>query len=159
MNEILVTGALVFLILLMMHQAKAQDSVAKLCPLSVEFQGIITEKGLYHDIPYRLIWAVITVESAGYVGAVSPKGCKGLMQISEICLRHYCQEHLDCAWVSLDLYHPRVNIEIGCWYLRWLQDRLHDWRKVLRAYNGGLGGMELAECYRYSTKVWKLYES
>lgn len=63
-----------------------------------------------------------------------------------------------------DLYIPEVNLHWGCRQLSWLYRRLEgDRRKVVAAYNGGLGAAEavddtgLLRNQMYVDKVWNYY--
>lgn len=86
-------------------------------------------------IPERWIWAVMRVESAGDVSAISHAGAMGLMQI------------MPGTWAELrtryrlgrDPYNPRDNIIAGTAYLRELHDRYGNPTAMLAAYNAGPG--------------------
>lgn len=89
------------------------------------------------DIPERWIRAVMRVESAGDLRAISPKGARGLMQI------------MPATWIELrdrhrlgnDPYDPRDNILAGAAYLSELHDRYGS-PGFLAAYNAGPGRYE-----------------
>ena len=88
-------------------------------------------------IPDTLIRAVIAVESAGAVFAVSPKGAMGLMQLmpgtwGELRLLYA---------LGADPFDPCDNIFAGTAYLRELLDRYGD-PGFLAAYNAGPGRYE-----------------
>ncbi|SFD71577.1 Transglycosylase SLT domain-containing protein [Bosea sp. CRIB-10] len=88
-------------------------------------------------IPADWIRAVMRIESAGDVRAVSAKGARGLMQI------------MPTTWAELraqlqlgsDPYNPRDNILAGTAYLRELHDRYGS-PGFLAAYNAGPGRYE-----------------
>lgn len=88
-------------------------------------------------IPERWIRAVMRLESAGELRAISPKGAMGLMQImpdtwAELRARHRLGD---------DPYDPRDNILAGTAYLRELHDRYGS-PGFLAAYNAGPGRYE-----------------
>ncbi len=85
--------------------------------------------------PY-LVAAVIRVESRFRPDVVSPRGAVGLMQLMPSSANwiaaksHYPQ--------SLDLNDPRVSIQLGTWYLRYLLSAYRgNTVLALAAYNGG----------------------
>jgi hypothetical protein len=92
----------------------------------------IAEASRRFDIPASWLWAVIRVESAGDLHAVSPKGAMGLMQI------------MPETWASLqvryglgaDPFDAHDNILAGAAYLRELHDR-YGAPGFLAAYDAG----------------------
>lgn len=95
----------------------------------------IAEASQRFGIPERWIRAVLRVESAGDVHAVSSAGAIGLMQV------------MPDTWANLrdryglgrDPYDPRDNIMAGAAYLRAMWDRYGDVAAMLAAYNAGPG--------------------
>ena len=97
----------------------------------------IAEAAQRFGIPAAWIRAVMRVESANDVRAISPKGAMGLMQImpptwSDLRARHR---------LGSDPYDPRDNILAGAAYLRELHDRYGS-PGFLAAYNAGPGRYE-----------------
>ncbi len=88
-------------------------------------------------IPSSWIWAVMKVESAGDVRALSNKGAMGLMQIMPKTWETLRQQHR----LGADPYDPRDNILAGAAYLGELYDRYGE-RGFLAAYNAGPGRYE-----------------
>lgn len=91
--------------------------------------------GSRHNIDPRLIHAVIEVESSGDPNAVSPRGAKGLMQITpDICKKYGVSNPFDIE----------QNINAGSAYLAHLLEALNgDLERALAAYNCGLGRVSL----------------
>jgi hypothetical protein len=92
----------------------------------------IREAARRFAIPERLLRAVMHVESAGDVHAMSSKGAMGLMQImpgtwEELRIKHHLGD---------DPYQPRDNILAGAAYLREMLDRFGG-NGFLAAYNAG----------------------
>jgi hypothetical protein len=86
-----------------------------------------------NNLPPELIWAVIQQESSGNPKAVSPKGARGLMQLTPIAVRDL---GADPDQVNLD--NPVVNIYLGARYLAKMFKLFNgDANKALRAYNAG----------------------
>jgi hypothetical protein len=109
--------------------AAAQSAVtSKSDPL----EPFVAEAARRFGIPESWIRAVMQTESQGIVGAVSPKGAIGLMQI------------MPQTWADLrsryglgaDPFDPHDNILAGAAYLRELRDR-YGVTGVLAAYNAG----------------------
>jgi hypothetical protein len=97
----------------------------------------IAEAAQRFAIPAAWIRAVMRVESANNVRAISSKGAMGLMQImpatwSDLRARHR---------LGRDPYDPRDNILAGAAYLRELHDRYGS-PGFLVAYNAGPGRYE-----------------
>lgn len=101
------------------------------------FASFIAEAAQRFGIPERWIRAVMRVESAGDVRAISSAGAMGLMQImpdtwAELRIRHR---------LGRDPYSPRDNILAGAAYLREMYDRYGS-PGFLAAYNAGPGRYE-----------------
>ncbi len=97
----------------------------------------IAEAAQRFGIPAAWIRAVMRIESANDVRAVSPKGAMGLMQImpetwTDLRIRHR---------LGTDPYNPRDNILAGTAYLREMRDRYGS-PGFLAAYNAGPGRYE-----------------
>ena len=85
-----------------------------------------------HDVPVRLVRAVIQVESAYNERARSPKGAMGLMQLMPATARQYA---------VADPYDPAANLEAGITHLKSLLQRLPV-ALALAAYNAGEGAVQ-----------------
>jgi len=114
--------------------------------------------GSRHNIDPRLIHAVIEVESRGDPNAVSPRGAKGLMQITPgICKRYGVSNPFDIE----------QNINAGSAYLAHLLESLNgDLERALAAYNCGLGRAStykelppLSETRLFVNKIISRYKS
>ena len=88
-------------------------------------------------IPSSWIWAVMKIESAGDVRALSNKGAMGLMQIMPGTWSILRRQH----HIGADPYDAHDNILAGAAYLRELHDRYGE-RGFLAAYNAGPGRYE-----------------
>jgi soluble lytic murein transglycosylase-like protein len=101
------------------------------------FAAFVVEASQRFGIPVAWIRAVMRVESANDVRAVSAKGAMGLMQImpdtwAELRARHR---------LGTDAFDPRDNILAGTAYLRELYDKYGS-PGFLSAYNAGPGRYE-----------------
>ncbi|HHK4654177.1 TPA: lytic transglycosylase domain-containing protein [Pseudomonas aeruginosa] len=97
----------------------------------------IAEAAQRFGIPAAWIRAVMRVESANDVGAISPKGAMGLMQIMPPTWANLRTRHR----LGGNPYDPRDNILAGAAYLRELHDRYGS-PGFLAAYNAGPGRYE-----------------
>ena len=97
----------------------------------------IAEAAQRFGIPAAWIRAVMRVESANEVRAISPKGAMGLMQIMPPTWADLRTRHR----LGGDPYDPRDNILAGAAYLRELHDRYGS-PGFLAAYNAGPGRYE-----------------
>jgi len=117
--------------------ANAQNAPASQTAAIPPFAAHIEEATRRFRIPAAWIRAVMRVESAGDVRAISSAGAMGLMQImpdtwTELRVRHR---------LGRDPYDPRANIMAGAAYLREMYDRYGS-PGFLAAYNAGPGRYE-----------------
>ncbi|MBD3234625.1 MAG: transglycosylase SLT domain-containing protein [candidate division Zixibacteria bacterium] len=111
---------------------KAATNAERIKRISAEappFDNIVREVSRKYNISASLIHAVISAESAGNPHAVSHKGAKGLMQLTDST----CNQ----LGVS-NPFDPEQNINGGVRYLRELLDRYEGRLELaLAAYNAG----------------------
>lgn len=117
--------------------AHAQSTLASAANTTDAFAAYITEAAQRFSIPASWIRAVMRIESAGDVLAVSSAGAMGLMQImpqtwADLRVRHR---------LGRDPFDPRDNILAGAAYLREMHDRFGS-PGFLAAYNAGPGRYE-----------------
>lgn len=123
--------------------AKAEEKHAQSAPhgaYASAYGGVkshVEEASRRFLIPSSWIWAVMRVESAGDVRALSNKGAMGLMQIMPKTWASLRQQH----GLGVDPYDSRDNILAGAAYLRELHDRYGE-AGFLAAYNAGPGRYE-----------------
>ncbi|MEA1991775.1 MAG: lytic transglycosylase domain-containing protein [Thermodesulfobacteriota bacterium] len=126
-----------------------------------EFEEIISETAIRHDLDPDLIRAIIQIESGWIPDARSSKGAIGLMQLMP--------ETSSNLAVS-NPFDPKANIRGGTKYLRQLIERFRgNLVLALAAYNAGPGKVErykgippYPETRRYVRKVlnqWQEYRS
>ncbi len=92
----------------------------------------------YDQDPY-LVAAVIHAESGNRPGVASGQGAIGLMQVLP-STGEWIAEKIDLALeggAEEALRRPKINIELGCWYLSYLFERFDSLELVLCAYNAG----------------------
>jgi soluble lytic murein transglycosylase-like protein len=109
-----------------------------------------------HHVDGLLLAAVVSVESGFAPHAVSPRGARGLMQVTA---------EVGEAYGARDLFDPYVNIDVGCRYLcSLLKDSGGNLERALAAYNAGpaavdrYGGVPpYSETRSYVREVLDLY--
>jgi len=122
-------------------------------PIPEAFRELVTTTAARHGVDARVVSAVIQVESAFRSRAVSPKGARGLMQLTPATGRRYG---------ALDLFDPKVNVEAGVQHLKRLLSR-YDLPLALAAYNAGeaavdrFGGIPpFRETQNYVTRILRI---
>jgi len=89
-----------------------------------------------------LVYSVIKVESKFNPYATSPKGAKGLMQITPSTGKYLSGLLGEKDFSEKHLYEQETNIRYGCFYLsKLLKDFEGDLVLALAAYNGGEGNV------------------
>ncbi len=97
--------------------------------------AFIAEASRRFGMPEHWIRAVLRVESAGDVRAISSAGAMGLMQVMPDTWAGLRRRH----GLGRDPYDPRDNILAGTAYLREMWDRYGNVAAMLAAYNAGPG--------------------
>ena len=105
-----------------------------------EYENIIVKSANDNDLDPNLVMAIIKTESNFVVDAHSGKA-SGLMQITDDTALWIANERgMDIQ--DIDLMDPEDNIQMGCYYLRYLIDYYEGNVDVaLAAYNGGMGNV------------------
>lgn len=105
------------------------------------YDAIIWEAARRHGVSPFLVKAVVYTESRFNPWAVGSKSEIGLMQITDGAVQDW-EDHTGrrCPLRGL-LFDPRLNIEIGTWYLGHASARWQDYRDaevlILAQYNAG----------------------
>lgn len=137
----------------------------------LEFKDEIKVYSEEYALDPHFVSAVIRTESGFDETAVSRRGAVGLMQIMPDT-GTWAAEKIGITDFTADmLSQPDVNIRIGCWYLRYLDDMFEgDQNKVMAAYNAGpnnvkewagddeLGDIPFPETENYLVKVTRNYQ-
>lgn len=105
------------------------------------FDPLIWDAATRHDVSPFLVKAVITRESRFRPLARGGKGEIGLMQITDGAVKDWSRETGNPVPQRGLLFDPRMNIEIGTWYLARAMKRWRDYRDgevlALAQYNAG----------------------
>lgn len=87
-----------------------------------------------------LVYSIIKTESKFDEKAISNKGAKGLMQVTDKTAQWAARELR--LGNRIDLFEPETNIKIGVWYLARLEKEFGGNLKLsIAAYNGGSGNV------------------
>lgn len=99
--------------------------------------SIVYEESIRHEVDYRLILAMMKVESNFRHDAVSPRGARGLLQIKPSLAKHIAH-HAGIQWSgNKTLDKPDNNIKIGVYFFARLMDDFENTHSALHAYNVG----------------------
>lgn len=145
-----------------LKEKKANASEEKLRIIA----GSVYEESQRYDIDYRLVLAVMKVESNFRHNAISRKGARGLLQIKPSLARYISKTSDIPVKNSKCLYEPEKNIKIGVNYLSRLIERFENIYTALHAYNVGPGKVKRSTSgnedkmpnNRFSKKVMKEYQ-
>lgn len=104
-----------------------------------DIAGSIHEASVRYNLPPEMILAVIRIESAFDINALSNKGAVGLMQILPSTAVEIARD-LRMDWKGEQLLrNPQANIEMGAYYLTKMIGQFNDLSVALAAYNHGPG--------------------
>jgi soluble lytic murein transglycosylase len=106
----------------------------------LHYTSDISDSASRHRVSPYLVAAVINAESGWRPGSGSAAGAVGLMQVLPATATDLARtKRVDATKFPPDrLSDPRVNIEYGTAYLRYLVERYHEIETALAAYNAGL---------------------
>jgi soluble lytic murein transglycosylase len=99
----------------------------------------VYDEATEYEIDYRLVLAVMKVESNFKSDAISKKGARGLLQIKPSLAKHVSKETGVTIKSPKCLDEPEKNIRIGVSHLSWLMEKFENLNTALHAYNAGLG--------------------
>jgi len=123
----------------------------------------VYEESKKYDLDYRLVLAIMKVESNYRNEAVSRRGARGLMQINPSSARIIARESGVEVKGAKCLHEPEKNIRMGVSYLSKMRDMFDNIVSALHAYNAGPGkvkkprGEEKAKTTSFTRKVMSEY--
>ncbi|MDP4180924.1 MAG: lytic transglycosylase domain-containing protein [Bacillota bacterium] len=112
----------------------------------VKYKDSVMKYSLEYSVDPYLVFSVIKAESNFKYTALSPRKAIGLMQITEDTGIWAAKKMKLDNFEVKDLYDPDINIRIGCWYLKYLENQFRNDKLgteeeikefVLASYNGG----------------------
>jgi soluble lytic murein transglycosylase len=102
-----------------------------------EMAATVYEESGTYDLDYRLVLAVIKVESNFKNDAVSPKGARGLLQIKPSLAKYIAKDAGGRYEGIHSLHDADNNIKLGVYHLSNLLDDFKTVSAALHAYNVG----------------------
>jgi soluble lytic murein transglycosylase len=126
----------------------------------------VYEESQKYAIDYRLVLAVMKVESNFKNEAISSKGARGLLQVKPSLAKYIAKDTgMQVEEVtSLSLHEPEKNIKIGVNYLSKLIDIFENLTSALHAYNVGpskvkkVGSLSIAPSTHFTRQVMNEYQ-
>lgn len=113
-------------------------SMKALYPL--RYEEYILEYTKEYNLDEYLVMALIKAES-NYIYDAHSGVATGLMQITDETA-NWIAEKMSIAFSKEDIINPKTNINMGCYYLRYLLDYYNeDQSLALCAYNAGMGNV------------------
>jgi len=105
----------------------------------IRYTDIIKEMSIKYDLPLEIVFAVIHTESRFRPEVRSHASAAGLMQLMPATAAWAAENVGMSDYNEERITEPRVNIELGCWYLNWLYGQFEAQDTVFAAYNAGNG--------------------
>lgn len=106
-----------------------------------KYSEYVNEYSSEYDLDPLLVLSIIKTESNFDKNAVSIRDAKGLMQIMDKTGEWAAKEIGINYFMPNMLFDPKLNIQMGCWYLANLETEFKDLDLVIAAYNGGSGNV------------------
>ena len=106
-----------------------------------EYGEIIEKAANTYNLEEPLIYAVINTESHFEPDAESGVGAKGLMQMMPSTFE-WLQNLRGESYDEDSLFYPEINIDYGCYFLRYLIDMFGEESTAVAAYNAGFAIVE-----------------
>ena len=104
------------------------------------FEDIIREYTQKYEIDSLLVMAMIREESRFNSWDESVAGARGLMQIIFSTAEWIAQKINIIDFNDEMLFSPKVNINLGCWYIHYLKEKFsNDYILMISGYNAGPG--------------------
>lgn len=107
----------------------------------IRYEKEIKLYSLKYDVDYKLVAAIIKVESKYNKNAKSHKDAIGLMQIIP-STGQWVSDIIGIEEFDTNmLYDVDINIKIGSWYFKYLLNNFNETETALAAYNAGFGNV------------------
>jgi soluble lytic murein transglycosylase len=98
---------------------------------------MLYEESRFYGIDYRLVLAIMAVESNFRSNALAEDGARGIMQIKPLLASSIAKKAGIPYQGAPDLFKPENNVRFGLYHLSWLRENFKNTREVLLAYNIG----------------------
>ena len=137
-KAIIISIAVVLFVILSVIAALLAIHASRVAAYPLKYNDEVIAAAKKYDLSVSLVMGVIRTESSFVPTAVSIDGAVGLMQLMPDTADWIAGKlDMDSFKVSM-LNNPATNIELGCWYLRYLMDTFNgDLKAVLAGYNAG----------------------
>lgn len=110
--------------------------------LPLKYQDSVVKYADSYGLERSLVNGVIFCESHFEPSAVSSADAVGLMQITEETA-WWVAAQIGIDSEAIDLTDPETNVQIGCWYLKWLTEKFDGVTETaLAGYNAGHGNVQ-----------------
>lgn len=108
----------------------------------IEHYDTIEKYSAEYGLDPALVCAVINTESGFNADAQSAKGAKGLMQLMDETAEWIAPQVPIENFNVFRIKEPELNIQLGCWYLSYLERTFDgDLTLIVAAYNAGSGNI------------------
>lgn len=104
----------------------------------LKYEETVVKYSKEYNLDFYLVMAIIKTESSFRASAVSEKGAKGLMQITDNTAKYIAKELKES---DFEIFSIDTNIKFGCYYLRYLFNKFEVEETALSAYNAGEGNV------------------
>ncbi|MCX6966578.1 MAG: lytic transglycosylase domain-containing protein, partial [Verrucomicrobia bacterium] len=82
------------------------------------YDAMIEDAARKNGVDPLLLKAIVWRESEFHPNKTGTTGERGLMQVSQAAAKDWVQAHKVETYKPADLFSPRMNLEIGSWYLK-----------------------------------------
>lgn len=131
---IFITAVVVFVV---NFYENTQDNLEK-AAYPLEYTGYVEKYAKENNLETALVYGVIHTESRFNPDAESSVGARGLMQLMPSSFEWLMQIRGEEGKYTLDdLYDPEVNINYGCYLLKYFYDYYGNEQCAVAAYNAG----------------------
>lgn len=138
-----------FLYIFTENLGKSEDFLLK-SYYPLKYLEIVEKASEDYNLDKALIFAVIKTESGFNPDAESPVGAKGLMQIMPESFK-WLQKLKGEELVDNKIMNPEVNIDYGCYLLKYFLDYYKTEQCAVAAYNAGFVVSDWLKNPQYST--------
>lgn len=115
----------------------------------VKYSNYVKKASETYDLDQALIYAVIKTESGFDSNAESKAGALGLMQMMPQSFE-WVQDLRGESHKTSQLYNPEINIDYGCYLLKYFLDTYENEECAIAAYNAGFVVSDWLKDEKYS---------
>lgn len=112
--------------------------IANFALYPVKYKNEVDKYSSEYNVKKALVFGVIKTESSFKTNAISTKGAMGLMQIMPTTAK-WLAEKLNLDHSDQKLLQSDYNINLGTYYLSYLQNKFNSLDNAILAYNAGEG--------------------